>query len=132
MTTKQEMATSQTAAAQTKGREDELVIRPAVDIFEDAHGIMVVAEMPGVARDRLNVQADRNTLLIEGEAAIEMPAGMEALYADVQSTRYARTFVLSAELETDAVDAKLKDGVLTIRIPKRAEFRPRKVEVRVG
>ena len=44
--------------------------------------------MPGVSKDRLNIQADRNSLLIEGEAAIDMPAGMEALYADVQSTRY--------------------------------------------
>ena len=132
MTTKQEVAASQGAVAQTKGWENELVIRPPVDIFEDAHGIMVVAEMPGVSRDRLNVQADRNSLLIEGEAAIDMPEGMEAIHADVQSTRYARSFVLSAELETDAVDAKLKDGVLTVRIPKRSEFRPRKIEVRTA
>ena len=132
MTTRQEVAERQTVPAQTKAREDELVIRPPVDIFEDAHGIMVVAEMPGVSRDRLNVQADRNSLLIEGEATIDMPEGMEAIYADVQSTRYARSFVRSAELETEAVDAKLKDGVLTIRIPKRSEFRPRKIEVRMG
>lgn len=137
MTARQEVAARQELAATqgtapSKGREEELVIRPLVDIFEDAHGIMVVAEMPGVSRDRLNVQADRNSLLIEGEAAIDMPEGMEAMYADVQSTRYARSFVLSGELETDAVDAKLKDGVLTIRIPKRSEFRPRKVEVRIG
>jgi HSP20 family molecular chaperone IbpA len=137
MTARQEVEARHTAAAQTKGREtkgreDELVIRPPVDIFEDAHGIMVVAEMPGVSKDRLNVQADRNALLIEGDAAIDMPEGMEAVYADIQSTRYARSFVLSGELETEAVDAKLKDGVLTIRIPKRSEFRPRKVEVRVG
>ena len=57
---------------------------------------------------------------------------MEAVYADVQSTRYARSFVLSGELETEAIDANLKDGVLTIRIPKRAEYRPRKIEVRTG
>ena len=105
-------------------------MRPPVDIFEDAHGIMVVAEMPGVSKDGLNVQADRNNLLIEGDVAIEMPAGMEAIYADVQSTHYARSFALSGELETDAIDANLKDGVLTIRIPKRSEYRPRKVEVR--
>jgi HSP20 family protein len=129
---RQDVAARQEVAPQTKGGEEGLVIRPPVDIFEDAHGIMVVAEMPGVSRDRLNVQADRNSLLIEGEAAIDMPEGMEAIYADIQSTRYARSFVLSGELETDAVDAKLKDGVLTIRIPKRSEFRPRKVEVGIG
>jgi HSP20 family molecular chaperone IbpA len=100
-----------------------------VDVFEDAHGITVQAEMPGVSKDRLNVQADRNSLVIEGDAQIEMPAGMEALYADVQATKYRRSFVLSGELETDRIEANLKDGVLTVRIPKRAEFRPRKIEV---
>jgi HSP20 family molecular chaperone IbpA len=117
---------------QSKAREEQLVLRPLVDIFEDAHGITVQAEMPGVSRDRLNIQADRNNLTIEGDAVIDMPAGMEAIYADVQATRYARSFVLSGELETDAIDAKLKDGVLTVRIPKRSEFRPRKIEVRAG
>jgi HSP20 family protein len=116
----------------TKARAEELTLAPPVDIFEDAHGITVQAEMPGVSKDRLNVQADRNSLLIEGEAVIDMPAGMEALYADVQATKYRRSFVLSGELETDRIEANLKDGVLTVRIPKRAEFRPRKIEVRAA
>ena len=115
-----------------RNRDDRFSMQPLVDIFEDAHGIMVVAEMPGVSKDRLNVQSDGNSLTIEGEAVIDIPQGMEPIHADVQHTRYARSFVLSAELESDAIDAKLKDGVLTIRIPKRREFRPRKVEVRTG
>jgi HSP20 family molecular chaperone IbpA len=59
-----------------------------------------------------------------------MPEGMEALYADVRSTRYQRSFALSSELETNEIDASIKDGVLRVRIPKRAEVRPRKIEVR--
>jgi HSP20 family molecular chaperone IbpA len=50
----------------------------------------------------------------------------------VQATRYRRSFALSGELDTERIEASLKDGVLTLRIPKRAEFRPRKVEVRAG
>ena len=118
--------------AREKAREEEFVLAPPVDIFEDKHGITVQAEMPGVSKERLNVQADRNSLVIEGEAVINMPAEMEALYADVRSTRYRRSFVLSGELETERIEANLKDGVLTVRIPKRAEFRPRKIEVRAG
>lgn len=118
--------------AQGKPREEELILVPAVDIFENAQGITVQAEMPGVSKDRLNVQADRNNLLIEGEAVINMPAGMEALYAEVQATTYRRSFVLSGELETGSIEATVKDGVLTVHIPKRAEFRPRKIEVRQG
>jgi HSP20 family molecular chaperone IbpA len=132
MATTQEARRTDSNPAEGRTRDDDFAVRPAVDIIEDAHGIMVVAEMPGVSRERLNVHADRNSLTIEGDALIDVPKGMEAVYADVQSTRYARSFTLSGELETDAIDAKLKDGVLTIRIPKRAEFRPRKVEVRAG
>src|SRR5689334_15584849 len=124
--------TNPTNAGQPGRQEEEFFIRPAVDIFEDANGITVQAEMPGVSKDRLNVQADRNGLVIEGTAAIDLPQGMEALYADVRSTRYRRNFVLSGELETERIEANLKDGLLTLRIPKRAELRPRKIEVRAG
>ena len=124
-----DVANTETTAPQ-RNRHEQVVMQPPVDIFEDAHGIMVVAEMPGVSKDRLNVQADRNSLTIEGEAVIDMPEGMEAIHADVQQTRYSRIFTLSAELDSEAIDAKLKDGVLTVRIPKRREFRPRKIEVR--
>src|SRR5678815_4100263 len=112
-------------------REDVFLVRPA-DIFEDSEGITVQAEMPGVSKDQLSIQAHRNNLTIEGEAAIDLPAGMEALYADLQATRYRRSFLLSGELETDRIEANLKDGLLTLRIPKRAEYMPRKIEVRTS
>jgi len=131
-TATQEVAKRESSEVQAKAREQEVVLVPAVDVFENSHGITVQAEMPGVSKDRLNIQADRNGLLIEGDVVIEMPSGIEALHADVQGTKYRRSFVLSAELETDKIEANLKDGVLTVRIPKRAEFRPRKVEVRTG
>jgi HSP20 family molecular chaperone IbpA len=70
--------------------------------------------------------------MIEGEAVIDLPAGTEALYADLQATKYRRSFLLSGELETDRIEANLKNGLLTLRIPKRAEYKPRKIEVRTG
>lgn len=132
MTTRQEVAKHEPTEVEARAREQELVLAPAVDIFENAEGITVQAEMPGVSKDRLNVQADRNNLLIEGDVVIDMPVGIEAVYADVQATKYRRSFVLSGELETERIEANLKDGLLTVRIPKRAEFRPRKIEVRVA
>ncbi len=132
MTDHQDFATRENVGTEARSQEDEVVLRPAVDIFEDADGITVQADLPGVSRDRLNIQADRNALLIEAEAAIDMPPGMEALYADVHSTRYARSFVLSGELDAGRIEANLKDGVLTLRIPKRLEFRPRRIEVSAG
>jgi HSP20 family protein len=116
---------------QSPARERDLPMLPVVDIFEDAHQITVQAEMPGVSKEGLNVQADRNNLLIEGRIGLTMPPGMAALYADLQTTKYRRTFVLSGELDTEHIAATLKDGLLTVRIPKRVEYRTRKIKVDV-
>ncbi len=123
---------AQEAQIHSRPREPDVVLLPPVDIFEDADGIVLQMDMPGVSKDQLNIQADRNGLLVEGSAKINMLKGMEALYADVLSTDYRRSFTLTSELDSDKIDANLKDGVLTVRIPKRAELRPRKVEVRTG
>lgn len=132
MADKQEVATRDTTQVERGEREPALVLVPPADVYEDAEGITLQLDMPGVAKDRLSLQTDKNALRIEGDALIEMPAGMAALYADVRSTRYRRSFVLSDELETDKTEATLKDGVLTVRIPKRLEVRPRRIEVRAG
>ncbi len=113
-------------------RRDTAALRPPVDILEDAEGITVMADMPGVAKERLHVHVDANNLQIDGEARIELPEGAEALHADVRTTHFSRSFTLSNELEPDKIDARLKDGVLTLRIPKHPEQRPRKIEVRAG
>lgn len=123
--------TTETENQESESRS-EFVLAPDVDIYEDSEGICVQADMPGVSRDRLDIQANKDSLTIEGEAQIDLPEDMEAVYADVRSTRFRRSFALSAELDTDKIDARVKDGVLTVRIPKRAEAKPRKIEVNVG
>jgi HSP20 family protein len=132
MTETREVTSREQDALQREGRRPELVLRPATDIFEDEDGITLQMDVPGASRERLTLQVNRDRLDVEAEVRIDMPQNIEALYADVRSTRYQRTFALSGELDTDKVDAHLKDGVLTLRIPKRAEIRPRKIEVRAG
>ena len=112
-----------------QGREQGYALAPPADIFEDADGIGIVLDMPGVTKDRLTVNADRNELTVEGDASIDMPEGMEAAYAEIRSARYRRSFTLTNELDTDAIQASMKDGVLTIRIPKRAELKPRQIQI---
>lgn len=119
----------QTETRTTPASRDDLALRPPMDIFEDADGITLLADMPGVSKDRLDVQVEANTLTIEGEARIQLAEGVEALHADVRSTRYSRSFTLSNELEADKITAALKDGVLTLHIPKHPEQRPRRIEV---
>lgn len=124
-------AAAQQASGQAPQRAQaaEAPIRPPVDIWEDKEGITLCADMPGVSKDRLNLRIDGNNLVVEGQVKFELPENAEALYADVRSSLYRRSFSLSGELETGKIEASLKDGVLTIRIPKRAELRPRKIEV---
>jgi len=125
------VATQNRNVAQER-REPEFVLRPAVDIFENDHGITMLADLPGVANDRLNLQVDKDTLRISGDAAIGAAQGMEPLWAEVRSTRYERAFTLSTELDAENITAAMKNGVLTVNIPKRAEVRPRKIQVRVA
>ena len=113
-----------------RGSGAESVLRPPVDIYESSHGITVLADMPGVAKDRLSVRVEGNSLLIEGAIGVAPQEQMSALHAEVRSTVYRRSFTLSNELETQDIEAALKDGQLTVRIPKRAELRARRIEVR--
>lgn len=119
------------ATAQQRGRgsSETAALRPPVDIYEDSEGITLEADMPGVSKDRLEVRVEGDTLLVEGHVQFELPDQADALYADVRATSYRRTFQLSRELQTDKIQANLKDGVLRVRIPKRAELRPRRIEV---
>jgi HSP20 family molecular chaperone IbpA len=131
MTDKSEVTKQEADNVQNR-QELERPISPAVDIFEDENGITLQADMPGVSRDRLEIEIDRDTLAIEGKAEIPMPEGLEAIHADVRSTHYRRSFTLSHELNVDAADAALKDGILTLHIPKREQYQPRKIDVQIS
>lgn len=124
--------TQQQAGESREPRNAGRVMRPAVDIFEDGTGITLLADMPGVSKDGLDIQVDKDTLSIAGDVDMSMSEGMEALYADVRSTRYERGFALSGEMDIEKIEAGLRDGVLSLRIPKRPELQPRKIKIQVG
>ena len=107
-------------------------VAPAVDIFEDAGGITLLADMPGVSRDRLEVHLDGDNLSIEGRVELDAPEQMRALWAEVSVPRFRRTFTLSRELDAARIEANLKDGVLTLRVPKQAHAQPRRIDVRAA
>ena len=131
MTDKKSVKSTESSQVQRE-TEQRRALRPPVDIYEEAEAITVKADLPGVSRDRLEVHVDGDNLTIEGEAAIDMPEEMEALYADVNVTRYRRSFTLSKELEAEKISAEMKDGELTLRLPKRAEVQPRKIAISAG
>jgi HSP20 family protein len=131
MATQQDVTqrSSESTPQERRATRSEAAMRPPVDVFETADGITLQADMPGVSKDRLNLRVDGTTLLLEGTVQIAMAGQMEPLYADVRSTLYRCSFVLSNELDTARIAANLKDGVLSVTIPKRAELRPRRIEV---
>lgn len=111
---------------------NEAALMPPVDVIEDASGITLYADLPGVPKDRLSLQVEADTLTIEGEVALDIAEGMEATHAEISVPRYRRVFTLSRELDTDKVSAEFNHGVLKLRIPKAEHAQPRKVEIRVS
>jgi len=110
---------------------DETTLLPPVDVIEDASGITLYADLPGVPRDKLHLQVEADTLTIEGEIDLEMPGGIEASHTEVNLSRYRRVFTLSKELDPNKVSAEFRNGVLKLSIPKAEHAQPRKVEIKV-
>ena len=108
------------------------VLRPRVEIFEDKDGIQMYADLPGVKNDRIKLEIDSDTLVLDAEANIDMPEQLKPLHVEVESRHYRRAFTLSSELDGGAITASMNDGVLSVRIPKRQELQPRRIEVKVG
>ena len=110
---------------------NEVTLLPPVDVVEDASGITLYADLPGVPKEGLQLHIETGTLTIEGEVSLEMPEGMEATHVEVGALRYRRVFTLSKELDPEKAVAEFAKGVLKLRIPKASRAQPRKVEIRV-
>jgi len=119
----------QTHRANTAREEPALL--PPVDVIEDATGITLLADLPGVPRDRLNLRVEGDQLAIEAEVVLPAPEGVAPLHAEVTLSRYRRSFTLSKELDADRVSAELEQGVLRVRIPKAQHAQPRRISVQV-
>jgi HSP20 family molecular chaperone IbpA len=107
-------------------------VLPPVDVIEDATGITLYADLPGVGREQLNLRVEADTLTIEGEVGLDTPEGLQASHAEVSLPRYRRVFTLSKELDPEKIAAELSHGVLKLRIPKAEHAQPRKVQIRVN
>lgn len=118
--------------ATASGARTESALLPPVDVIEDANGITLYADLPGVDRDHLHVRIDGDQLVIEGEFNLPVPQGTVAHHAEVSLSRYRRVFTLSKELDADRVSAELSQGELRLRIPKAPHAQPRKVTVQVA
>jgi HSP20 family protein len=110
----------------------EAALLPPVDVIEDAAGITLLADLPGVSKDKLTLQLETDSLTIEGDMDLNLPQDMESGYAEVKVPRYRRTFTLSKELDGEKTSAEFRNGVLKLRIPKAEHAQPRKIQINVA
>lgn len=105
---------------------------PAVDIHEAEDALVVTADLPGMKESDLDVRVENNTLTIRGERKFESEVKEES-YLRVERTygSFTRSFTLPNTVKTEGIEASYKDGVLTVKLPKREETKPRQVKVNV-
>lgn len=113
-------------------RYSDAALTPPVDVIEDANGITLYADLPGVNRDKLHLQVESDTLTIEAESDLNVPENLTSSHSEVGLARFRRVFTLSKELDTERVSAELTQGVLTLRIPKAQHAQPRRIEVQAA
>jgi HSP20 family molecular chaperone IbpA len=113
----------------SKGKDRSTLISPAVDIYETDSALTLVADLPGVGKEMLELGIDRNVLTIEGQTD-ETSAG-NRLHREFDTAGYYRRFHLPDNLEINQTTAELKEGILTLTLPKAAAAKPRRIEVTI-
>jgi HSP20 family protein len=106
------------------------VFLPTADIYETQDALTVVLEMPGVAKGNVDVRVEDGLLNVEGRLDLSKYEGLQPLYTEYNIGHYSRSFQLSNKIDQNRIEADFKDGVLSLRLPKVEETKPRSIEVR--
>lgn len=110
--------------------KDARRMTPFVDIYESQDEILLVADMPGVTKEDLDVRIDKEVLAIEGKKNFAADKGL--LRCEMEPCTYARSFSLPKTIDSDKINASLERGVLTLHLPKRESVKPRQIQVQAG
>ncbi len=128
----QEMAVkTQDRSPQEQQRIRPVVVTPPVDIYELEDGVVLFADMPGVTKENLDVQVDKNVLTIKGEIGDVVPKDITPLYVEFNGKAYERAFTLGPDVDVSKIEASMNAGVLKIFLPKSEEVKPKKIEIKV-
>ena len=102
---------------------------PTADIFEAEHALTVVLEMPGVEKNSVDINVEAGVLTIVGRLDFSKYEGMQPIYTEYNVGHYRRSFELSNKIDQSKIGAEMKDGVLTITLPKVEEAKPRRITI---
>jgi HSP20 family molecular chaperone IbpA len=111
-------------------RAQERYLSPLVDIYETPEGLVLLADLPGVAKEALDVRVDNNVLTLQAKAKHIAPS--EAIYREYELTNFFRQFELSEEVDQGKISAQLKHGVLALHLPRVEKAKPRRIDVQVN
>jgi HSP20 family protein len=126
-------AEQDTSATSNRQRaSNRAVFVPPSDIYETRDSIVILAEMPGVSPDAVDISLERRVLTIRGRGEANERAGYQRVYSEYADGDYERVFTLSENIDRDRIEATLKDGVLHLVLPKAETAKPRKIELRTS
>ncbi|RMH98912.1 MAG: Hsp20/alpha crystallin family protein [Calditrichaeota bacterium] len=108
------------------------VFLPPVDIYETHDDIVLLADMPGVNKDAIDITLEQNVLTIRAKAEPQVPEGYELAYAEYEVGDYERSFTLDETVDQERIEASYQNGVLQLRLPKAEPAKPKKIEVKVA
>jgi HSP20 family molecular chaperone IbpA len=124
---KQEIVES--GAERTRARK---AFVPRADIYETDDELVVVADMPGVDENSVEVTLEKNVLTITGNVDLVQPENFSLAYAEYEEGDYERSFTLSNEIDLNSIEATVKDGVLRLHLPKIGEAKTKKIAVKAA
>ena len=106
------------------------VFLPNADIYETSSDLQVVLEMPGIEKNNIDIRVEDGVLQVQGRLDLSKYSGLQPLYTEYNVGHYARSFQLSSKIDQGKIEAALKDGVLSLTLPKVEEAKPRTINVR--
>lgn len=102
---------------------------PKTNMYDNGDSFQVIAEVPGVAKEDLNIRIQGNYLELSGTRKSEAPEGYTAHRVERDISSFSRSFTLSAEIDADRIEAVLKDGMLTLVLPKAESAKPKQIAI---
>jgi HSP20 family molecular chaperone IbpA len=128
MTKTGEKTAAQTPETTRGGR----IYQPLTDIIETDQGVTLTLEMPGVAPDEVDITLEKRVLTIRGKVAPTQPEKLELAHAEYGEGDFERAFTMSEDFDPDKIEASMRNGVLTVTLPRAAEAHPKKITVSNG
>lgn len=117
---------------QMEKADESLVFVPRVDIMENEDAILLKADMPGVTAESVDIALEGQELTITGRCQTRAPEGYELAFGEYQNGNYEREFTLGDTVDRGKIKAAVKDGVLSLTLPKAKESKPRRITVKAG